>query len=108
MQLHVDLTSLPVGVSVILAVLAFAELALDAVALVSLARRSRSTVALGSRWAWLAIIVLINPIGAILYLAIGRIRVPAPEEAPPVADDRISMTSVADVLYGDRNPQDGR
>lgn len=107
MEPHVNLSSLPTGVLLILIVLAIAELALDVIALVSLAGRPRSAVVFGNRWAWLAIIVLVNPIGAILYLAIGRKPAPA-RDALPAANDRTPAISVADALYGEDTHPDGR
>ena len=100
-----DLNSLPLGVLVILAVLLIAEIALDVTALVSLARRPRSMVALGNKWIWVLIIVLVNLIGAILYFVVGRKSVPAADDAhlPPGGSP---TTSVADSLYGERKDQD--
>ena len=106
--MKLDLNSLPVGVLVALGALLLVELALDVVALVDLVRRPKSRVTFGNKWAWAAIIVLINLIGAILYLAIGRKPAPPTEPAPPAAEGRATMTSVADALYGeadDRNPR---
>lgn len=108
MRPDLHLSSLPTGVLVIVIVLAVAELVLDLIALASLARRPRPTVVFGNKWVWLAIIVLVNPIGAILYLAIGRIRAPAAQDAPPAVSDRTPAISVADALYGENTHPDGR
>ncbi|WP_223692372.1 PLD nuclease N-terminal domain-containing protein [Leifsonia poae] len=106
MSPNLTLTSLPVGVLVILGVLALAELALDVFALVDLVRRPRERVALGNKWVWVAIIVLINLIGAILYLTIGR-RPATPVEQVPSAPGTVSNRSVADALYGDPADEGG-
>ena len=98
----VDLASLPPGVLVALVALAAAEVGLDAIALISLARRPQAAVAFGNKWAWLAIILVINPIGAIVYLAVGRTAV-APT---PRVETAASPTSIADALYGKRDPGD--
>jgi hypothetical protein len=49
--------------------IALLQLVLLAVALVDLARRERTR---GPKWMWLAIILLVNIIGPILYLVMGR------------------------------------
>lgn len=100
------LSSLPSGVLAILAVLALAEVTLDVMALVSLARRPRSSVAFGNRWLWVAIIVLVNPVGGILYLAVGRKQVTLIEDLPGSASSGQSVRSIADALYGEHDDRD--
>jgi hypothetical protein len=103
---NLDLASLPAGVLVALVVLGIAEVALDAIALISLARRPREAVVFGNKWIWVAIILVINPIGAIVYLAIGRAAAEPVEPAPPSAKTATSPTSIADALYGERDRKD--
>jgi hypothetical protein len=94
------LTTLPVGVLIGLGALTVIELALDVIALIDLYRRPISRVALGNKWAWVAIIVLVNTLGAIIYLIVGRR--PAPPRDPTPSDvttDR--RASIAEALYGD-------
>ena len=101
-----DLSTLPIGVLVGLGVLLVLELALDVIALVSLARRPRARIALGSKWIWVAIIVLLNVIGPILYFAIGR-KTDGPAEVPaPARESGASAESIADSLYGRRDDPD--
>ncbi|MFJ8893855.1 PLD nuclease N-terminal domain-containing protein [Leifsonia sp. NPDC102414] len=103
MKPNVDLATLPPAVLVILGAVLLAEAVLDVVALVSLVRRPKERVAFGNKWVWVAIIVLVNLIGPILYFAVGRLRsVPAeePAAAPP---GRVTMAEVADALYGERD-----
>ena len=95
---HLSLGSLPPGVLVLLGVLLVGELALDVVALVSLSRLPKARVTLGSKWVWVAIILLVNLVGAILYFAVGR--KPAPIGAAPPQTTPTSGTTVADELYG--------
>ncbi len=47
-------------------------LGLDIYALVDLYNRDPSQVKGGNKWTWLLIILLINTIGPILYLVVGR------------------------------------
>jgi hypothetical protein len=103
---NVDLASLPAGVLVALVVLVLAELALDAIALISLAKRPREAVLFGNKWVWVAIILVINPLGAIVYLAVGRTAAAPVEHIIPSARFNTSTTSIADALYGERNPKD--
>jgi len=99
------LATLPAWTLVVLAAAVLAQVVLDVVALVDLYRRPIDRVALGNKWAWVAIIVLINLIGAILYFVVGRRPALAVETgAPPVSAER--RGSIADALYGDTRPGD--
>jgi len=104
---HVDtslpaesLLSLPPALLVGLGVVVVIELVLAVVALVDLARRPVAQVTLRNKWVWVAIILLVNLLGAILYLAIGRKR-PAVTEVLPIAEAH--QVDVADALYGTRD-----
>ena len=66
------LADLPAGALVAIAVVAVAELALDVVALVVLFRTPRERLQLGARWPWVLMILLVNLIGAVVFLAAGR------------------------------------
>lgn len=105
---NLNLSTLPVGVLVILGVLLLAQLTLDVIALVDLVRRPRARVAFGNKWVWVAIILLVNVIGAILYLAIGRKPTPLAEGEQSVAAGGASMTSLADALYGEPDDPEAR
>jgi hypothetical protein len=101
--MHISLATLPTGALIALGVLALAELALDVVALVSLYRRPAASVTLPSKWIWVAIIVLVNLIGAILYFAVGRKPVPAADQgARSATRGGRSATEIADALYGEK------
>jgi hypothetical protein len=67
-----DLSTLPTGILVVIAVVAAIEITLDVIALVSLYRRPLSQVALGNKWVWVAIILLVNLVGPVLYFVMGR------------------------------------
>lgn len=105
MRIKIDLSTVPVGIVIAFAVVLLLEIVLDVVALVDLYRRPVETVALGNKWAWVALIVLVNLIGAVLYFAIGR-RPTATVEGPIVQPTR-SASEIADSLYGnpDESPQ---
>jgi NADH:ubiquinone oxidoreductase subunit 6 (subunit J) len=95
-----SLGSLPAWLLVGVAVVAVVEIVLDVVALVDVYRRPIERVALGNKWVWVAIIVLVGLLGAILYFIVGRRPAPAspPQGAAVSADKR---KSIADALYGD-------
>lgn len=106
--MNLNLGSLPPSVLAVLGVLALVQLTLDVIALVDLARRPRESVVFGNRWVWLAIIVLVNLLGAIVYLVIGRRQASPPGDywTPPGTGAK-PASSIADELYGTRNEQPG-
>ena len=96
----------------LLVVLAVAELALLAWALVDLYRRPASQVNGGSKIPWLILCLLLQLIGPVLYLAIGRER-PAPAAGapssgaavpPPLEPPRAEAAAVIETLF--RGPTD--
>jgi hypothetical protein len=97
-----NLSNAPVSVLVVLAVLVVVEVGLDVVALIDLYRRPTERVVGENKWIWLAIILLVNLIGPIVYLAAGR--------KPPLAGDAMAADStsartedIVDSLYGPRD-----
>ena len=100
------LSTLPTSALVVLAVVGLIEIGLYVFALVDLYRRPVEQVAALNKWIWLVIILFANPIGAILYLAIGRKPAPAQEGSSPAERPRDSVEDVVDSLYGPRDPAD--
>jgi len=90
-----------VALLAILGVVIVLELALDVVALVHLYRTPREQIVGGSKWLWVAVIVLVNLIGAILYLAIGH--KPAPAAEAPAGPPADAIRDIVDSLYGPRD-----
>ena len=101
--MNVDLAGLSIWLLVLLALLAVAQIALDIVALLDLYRRPKAQVVLGNKWFWVAIILLINILGAIVYLADGRQPAAVPEEATPPRSSSARTEDIADSLYGPRD-----
>lgn len=99
------LADLPTGALVAIGVLGVVQLVLDVVAIVDLVRRPTDRVAGGNKWIWVAVILLVNTIGAIVYLAVGRKAAPA-ADVPTAPASGASTASIADALYGQR-PDDG-
>jgi len=103
---NAQLADLPTGVLVGVIVVGVIQVALDVIALVDLYRRPTNQVALGNKWIWVAIVLLVNLLGAIGYLVVGRKPASVAEVAPPVPS--VSRTEgIADALYGRGNNGDG-
>ena len=102
-----DFAGLPAAVVAVLAVIAVAQLALDVVALVDLYRRPAEQVALGNKWIWVAVILLVNLLGAILYLAVARRPALVTEAAGSVERPTAAIQDVVDSLYGKEHGQSG-
>ncbi len=73
---------------VLLGVAVVAEVALKVIALVTLSRTPRERVRMGVRWPWAVIIVLVNTIGSVVFLVLGR--KPAPvDPGDGLVDDEL-------------------
>ncbi|TFC81728.1 PLDc_N domain-containing protein [Cryobacterium cheniae] len=98
--MNATLSSLPTGALIALAVLAVAQITLDVIALVDLYRRPAARVAFGNKWVWVAVILLANLIGAILYLVVARKPATAVEPSTAARAPSVSPDTVAEALYG--------
>lgn len=105
--MNAQVADLPTGVLVVVIVAGLIQLTLDVIALVDLYRRPVDRVALGNKWAWVAIILLVNLLGAILYLVVGRKPAPAAEFLPPSSPSASRTEGIADSLYGRRDEGSG-
>ena len=101
------LSSVPVWGLVALGVLAVVQVTLDVIALVDLYRRPVEQLVFANKWIWVAIVLLVNTVGAIIYLVAAR--------KPDVVTDNAAASSspvrtedVADNLYGPRDNTDQR
>ena len=90
----------PTTVAAILALLTV-QLALQAWALVDLARRR--AVRGDSKWLWAAVIVFGSAFGVLLYAAIARVPAPPVEDGHARAGDAMSARRAVDILYGPRD-----
>jgi hypothetical protein len=95
---------LPTAAIVVVVVLGAVQFALFIWALIDLIRRPRP--ALLPRWAWLVIIILVEFLGSIVYLAVGRGEPPV-TDAPPGGGigsagelDESRAQRAVDMLYG--------
>ena len=103
-----NLSTLPVGAIIALAVLGVAQLTLDVIALVSLYKRPIDQVALGNKWVWVAIIALVSMLGPILYLVASRWPAQVADAAGRTPPPSARPDAIADALYGPRDETDPR
>ena len=89
---------------------AVVQITLDVIALLDLSRRPVDQVVLGNKWIWVAVVLLVNTVGAILYLVAGRRPAVIAENAAPSASPSESPSAriedIADALYGPRDDTD--
>ncbi len=99
-----QLADFPTGV-VAVVIVGLLQVTLDVVAFVDLYRRPVERVTLGNKWVWVAIILFVNLLGAILYLAVGRRPAPAAGSRRPLGP-RPRTEGIAESLYGRRDEGD--
>jgi hypothetical protein len=87
---------LPTGALVAVLLIGALQLALFLTAIIHLVRHPRPQLL--PLWAWIVLILVLNLIGSILYLAVGRQRPAPPPEPLEPAGDR--GRRAVDVLYG--------
>jgi hypothetical protein len=103
MSPDVAFAEIPPGLLIPLAVLSIAQIALEVFALVKLIRTPDDQLVFGKKWPWVLIILFVNFIGAIVFLAAGRTPAAAVDPAAqPGATDETRAARAADVLYGPR------
>lgn len=93
-----SLSSLPVYVLVILAVVLAIQIILAIIALRDLCKRSVDEIVFSNKWIWVAIILLANLLGPILYFVAGR--KPAIVAEQTGAAPSHQSENIADLLYG--------
>lgn len=104
MQTNVDLASLPTWVLAIGVVWAVAELALAVIALIVLVRTPAERTTL-PKWAWAIVVVAIQMIGPIAFLAAGRRPAAVDHRTPETGEPSASpVTRAVDLLYN--SPKD--
>src|ERR1035437_9183729 len=96
-------SAVPVWGLLALGVLIIVEIALDVIALVDLYRRPVDQVVFANKWIWLAIVLLVNTVGAIIYLLVARKPPVLTDDAAPPASTSVRTDNVADTLYGPRD-----
>ena len=96
---HLDLSP---GLTAVLVVFSLVNLALVLIALVSLITRPNAAVRFHNKWVWGALIVLVNGIGPLAYLALGRVDAPFDEAVAPWTQRPAAERARAavELLYG--------
>lgn len=97
--MSIDLSA-PSGPAIVVLSILVVQIALLGVSLVVLWRTPRERLVLERAWPWVLIIVLVNVIGPIVFLAVGRRAAPVEVEqgAEPRAD---SVVRTVGNLYGE-------
>jgi NADH:ubiquinone oxidoreductase subunit 6 (subunit J) len=101
-------STVPVWGLVALGVLAVVQITLDVIALHDLHRRPIDQVVLGNKWIWVAVVLLVSTLGAIIYLVAARKPAVVTDNAAPSASTSLRTDNVADTLYGPRDGTDSR
>jgi hypothetical protein len=91
---------------VAIGVLLVVEITLDVIALVDLYRRPVDQVVFANKWIWLAIILLVNTVGAIIYLVVARKPAVLTDDASRARPKSVGSDDIADTLYGPRDDTD--
>ncbi len=101
---NVPLNELPTGVIVALVVYGVLQIGIEIYALVQMFKTPEDRLVFGKRWVWVLLILFVNLIGAIVFLAAGRKPAMAVEQPgaqqTPVTDRARRAT---DVLYGGKD-----
>lgn len=87
------------------------ELGLLVWALIDLLKRSEERVAGGRKWVWILVVLLVNGIGPIVYLAAGRKAAPVHDTSTDERRIGDRAKAAADALYGpvkEASDADGR
>jgi hypothetical protein len=108
MNSSVDLSTLPVWLAAVLGLAIVAQLTFEVWVLVKMLNMPAEQITLGGRkWLWAIIILLVNWIGAIIFLVAGR-KPAAVADTAPAAPASTRAEAAADALYGARNESSGR
>jgi len=109
MNASIEWGSIPGWLQVVLVALAAVQISLQVYALVVLFRTPDERLMLGKKWPWALIIVFVNLVGAIVFLAAGRKPAAAVDPlaaggaaAAGAAQPADRATRAAEVLYGPR------
>lgn len=99
--MNANQSEIPAWALPILGSLAVIQVALDVLALLDLYRRPVAQVQSGNKWIWAAVILLVNIVGAVLYLAVGRMRPDTNVSQLASAGTPVRAEDVVNSLYDD-------
>ncbi len=98
--MNFDTSALSGTTGVVIGIALGLQMFLSAVGLVVLARTPSDRLVFGRKWPWVLIILFINTIGTILFLAIGRR--PAPVEDVSPATSTSTASTVRNLYDGEQ------
>ncbi|WP_210416792.1 PLD nuclease N-terminal domain-containing protein [Microcella pacifica] len=99
--MNTDLTSLPTAALVALVVAIVVQLALQITALIRLYRTPRDRIVFDRKWPWVLIILLVNMVGAIVFLIAGRRPAAVDDSATAHRAEGDSVRRTVQSLYGE-------
>ncbi len=98
-------SAVPMWGLVALGGLVLVQITLDVVSLLDLYRRPVEQVVFANKWIWVAVILLVSTVGAIIYLVAGR-KPAILFEGTPASSPAVRTENVAETLYGRRDGSD--
>jgi hypothetical protein len=99
-----ELASLDTPVLIVVILVWLVQVSLLLWALIDIVRRPSEEVRGGTKWPWVLLVLFINLVGPVIYLAAGRVPAATPEEGAPSIDADKTQRAV-DTLYGEREQQ---
>lgn len=100
-ELKIALEGLSTPMLAMLVVLALVQIGLEIYAIIDIVRRPVDRITGGNKLLWIIVVLFINMIGAIVYLAVGRKPAPA-QDVVSAAPATERASDAADMLYGRR------
>lgn len=98
--MSLSLSDFPVWALILLGVLALVSITLQVIALIDLYRRPTEQVVFANKWIWVAVVLLVNTIGPVIYLAAGRKPAIIDTQTSKPASPSVRSENIADALYG--------
>lgn len=102
--MNVAWRDIPAGLQVAIAIYLVIQIGIEVYALVDLLRTPAQRVVGGRKWLWALLILLVNLVGAVVYLVAGKRPAPAEDPARTSADASHSAEDrarrAAELLYG--------
>jgi len=99
-----ELANLDTSLVILISVVWLVQVALMLWALIDIVRRPSETIRGAMKWPWILLVLFVNLIGPVIYLAVGRITPAVPDE-PHSALERDKTQHAVDALYGDDSEQ---
>ena len=93
-------SAVPVWGLVLLGGLLVVQVTLDVIALFDLYRRPVEQVVFANKWVWVAVVLLVSMLGAMIYLLAARRPAVLSEDAAGFPSGSLGTDQVVDTLYG--------